>query len=65
MLGKQVFAGDLGSISVSIFSSSCYGFANSTAALFVHSGWVLVVYSISKKDMTEWLNEIGIACLNL
>jgi len=35
---KQVFAGDLGSISVSIFNSSCYGFANSTAPLLVHSG---------------------------
>jgi len=42
-LEKQVFAGDLGSVSVSIFSSSCYGVANSAASLLVHSGWVLVV----------------------
>jgi len=42
--GSKDLPANSGPIDVSIFSSSCYGFANSTAPLLVHSGWVLVVY---------------------
>jgi len=44
---SKLLPANSGSIRVSIFSSSCYGFANSTAPLPAHSGWVWVVYKFS------------------
>jgi len=41
--GKQAFARKSGSHPGSIFSSSCYGFADPIPLLLAHSGWVLVV----------------------
>jgi len=40
--------GICGTIQASIFSSSCYSFANNTAPLLVHSGWVLVACNLVK-----------------
>jgi len=39
-LGSKFLPANPHPIQASIFSSSCYGFANSTAHLLVHSGWV-------------------------
>jgi len=45
--GSKLLPANSGSIGASIFNSSYYGFANSTAPLPVHSGWFLVVYKFS------------------
>jgi len=45
--GSKLLPAIFDSTWANIFSSSCYGFANSTAPLPAHSGWVLVVYKFS------------------
>jgi len=48
--GSELLPANLVPIWASIFGSSCYGFANSTAPLLIHSGWVLV------KGKYKWLS---------